>query len=68
MNGMLCKRCAASYYPLFDEEKIVWGLISGGWDFAFDNKGNLLTSSSFFLTSNTISLKIYFSSFELKAL
>lgn len=51
------QRCAASYYPLFDEEKIVWGLISGGWDFAFDNKGNLLTSSSFFLTSDTISLK-----------
>jgi hypothetical protein len=51
------QRCAASYYPLFNEEKIVWGLISGGWDFAFDNKGNLLTSSSFFLTSDTISLK-----------
>jgi len=51
------QRCAASYYPLFNEEKIVWGLISGGWDFAFDNNGNLLTSSSFFLTSDTISLK-----------
>lgn len=51
------QRCAASYYPLFDEEKIIWGLISGGWDFAFDNKGNLLTSSSFFLTSDTIPIK-----------
>lgn len=58
------QRCAASYYPLFDEEKIVWGLISGGWDFAFDNKGNLLTSSSFFLTTDTIPLKFILALFN----
>jgi len=60
------QRCAASYYPLFDEEKIVWGLISGGWDFAFDKKGNLLTSSSFFLTSDTLPLKFILALFNSK--
>lgn len=60
------QRCAASYYPLFNENKIVWGLISGGWDFAFDDKGNLLTSSSFFLTSDTIPLKFILALFNSK--
>lgn len=60
------QRCAATYYPLFDEEKIVWGLISGGWDFAFDKNGNLLTSSSFFLTSDSIPLKFILALFNSK--
>jgi len=60
------QRCAASYYSLFDEVKIVWGLISGGWDFALDIKGNLLTSSSFFLTSDSISLKYILALFNSK--
>ncbi len=60
------QRCAASYYPLFNEEKIVWGLISGGWDFALDNKGNLLTSSSFFLTTDEIPLKYILALFNSK--
>nr|WP_319512583.1 TaqI-like C-terminal specificity domain-containing protein [uncultured Draconibacterium sp.] len=60
------QRCAASYYPLFNEEKIVWGLISGGWDFAYDNEGHLLTSSSFFLTSETIPLKFILALFNSK--
>ena len=51
------QRYAASYYELFDKEKIVWGLISGGWDFALDDKQNLLTSASFFLTSDVLPLK-----------
>jgi hypothetical protein len=51
------QRCAASYYDLFDSEKIVWGLISGGWDFALDTKKHLLTSASFFLTSDIIPVK-----------
>jgi very-short-patch-repair endonuclease len=51
------QRCAASYYRLFDEEKIVWGLISGDWDFALDQEKHLLTSASFFLTTNDLSLK-----------
>ena len=32
----------------FSKPKIVWGLISGNWDFAFDNVGYFLTSASFF--------------------
>ncbi len=41
----------------FSKPKIVWGLISGNWDFAFDNVGYFLTSASFFLTSNSINIK-----------
>ena len=41
----------------FSKPKIVWGLISGNWDFAFDNVGYFLTSASFFLTSNSIEIK-----------
>ena len=52
------QRCAASYYELFDKPKIVWGLITGNWGFSLDESGNFLTSSSFFLTSNNINLKL----------
>ncbi len=41
----------------FSKPKIVWGLISGNWDFAFDNVGYFLTSASFFLISETIDIK-----------
>ncbi|MGW8123619.1 DUF7149 domain-containing protein [Roseivirga echinicomitans] len=58
------QRCAASYYDLFKEEKIIWGLISGGWDFSYDNKGYLLTSASFFLTSENIPVKFILSLFN----
>jgi adenine-specific DNA-methyltransferase len=51
------QRCANTYYDDFYKEKIVWGLISGNWGFAYDNNGHFLTSASFFLTSNNISLK-----------
>ena len=60
------QRCAASYYDLFDNEKIVWGLISGGWDFALDIKKCLLTSASFFLTSDEIPLKFILGLFNSK--
>jgi len=46
------QRCAASYYELFDRPKIVWGLISGNWNFALDEGKHFLTSASFFLTSS----------------
>jgi adenine-specific DNA-methyltransferase len=60
------QRCAASYYDWFDKEKIVWGLISGGWDFALDKKQNLLTSASFFLISENISIKYILALFNSK--
>ncbi len=60
------QRCAASYYQLFEEEKIVWGLISGGWDFAYDHTGHLLTSASFLLTTTEISLKTLLGIFNSK--
>ena len=60
------QRCAASYYDLFNNDKIVWGLISGGWDFALDNKKCLLTSASFFLTSDDLPLKYILALFNSK--
>jgi len=60
------QRCAASYYELFDSEKIVWGLISGGWDFALDSRKHLLTSASFFLTSDLIPIKYLLALFNSK--
>lgn len=41
----------------FSKPKIVWGLISGNWDFAFDDAGFFLTSASFFLVSDSIDPK-----------
>jgi hypothetical protein len=41
----------------FQKPKIVWGLISGNWGFAYDEMGYFLTSASFFLISNRINLK-----------
>ncbi|MCC8360183.1 class I SAM-dependent DNA methyltransferase [Salinimicrobium sediminilitoris] len=60
------QRCAASYVELFDREKIVWGLISGGWDFSLDQDRKLLTSASFFLTSDTIPIKFILALFNSK--
>jgi hypothetical protein len=36
----------------FGKEKVVWGLISGHWNFSLDSKNNYLTSASYFLTSS----------------
>ncbi|MGY8909622.1 MAG: Eco57I restriction-modification methylase domain-containing protein [Flavobacteriales bacterium] len=52
------QRCAASYYELFDRDKIVWGLITGNWGFSLDTEKHYLTSSSFFLTSEKINLQL----------
>ena len=52
------QRCAASYYELFDRDKIVWGLITGNWGFSLDKEKHYLTSSSFFLTSENINLQL----------
>lgn len=46
-----------AYYPLFDEDKIVWSLTSDKWGFAFDDKKHYLTSSGFFLVSTSVDLK-----------
>jgi hypothetical protein len=51
------QRCANTYYDDFEKEKIVWGLISGNWSFAFDDKGHFLTSASFFITSQELPIK-----------
>jgi len=41
----------------FEKPKIVWGLISGNWEFAYDDVGYFLTSASFFLISKRINQK-----------
>jgi len=51
------QRCAASYYPEFEKEKIIWGLTADKWAFAFDNKKHYLPSNGYILTSEKISLK-----------
>ena len=51
------QRCAASYYELFEEPKIIWSLTSDKWGFAYDTKGHFLSSSGFFLVSEDLSLK-----------
>ncbi|MCD8410525.1 DUF7149 domain-containing protein [Tenacibaculum finnmarkense] len=51
------QRCASSYYPLFQEPKIIWSLTSDKWGFAYDTEGHFLSSSGFFLVSESLSLK-----------
>jgi len=51
------QRCAASYFPLFDENKIIWPLTADKWGFALDTEKHYLTSGGFFLVSKEISLK-----------
>ncbi|WP_016775750.1 Eco57I restriction-modification methylase domain-containing protein [Anaerophaga thermohalophila] len=51
------QRCAASYYPLFEKDKIVWPLTADKWGFTLDNKKHYLTSGGFFLASEKVSLK-----------
>lgn len=50
------QRCAASYFELFDLNKIVWALTSDKWGFALDTKKHYLTSGGFFLVSINFSL------------
>lgn len=51
------QRCAASYYPEFEKEKIIWGLTSDKWTFAYDNENNFLPSNGYILTSTEIPIK-----------
>jgi adenine-specific DNA-methyltransferase len=51
------QRCAASYFPEFDKEKIIWGLTADKWTFAYDNDKNYLPSNGYILTSSEYSIK-----------
>ena len=51
------QRCAASYYSEFEKEKIIWGLTSDKWTFAYDNTCNFLPSNGYILTSSEIPIK-----------
>ena len=51
------QRCAASYYFEFEKEKIIWGLTSDKWTFAYDNACNFLPSNGYILTSSEIPIK-----------
>jgi len=46
-----------AYYPEFEKEKIIWGLTSDKWTFAYDNENNFLPSNGYILTSKEISIK-----------
>lgn len=48
---------ACTYYHEFEKEKIVWGLTSDRWTFAYDNKGHYLPSNGYILTSTDLSIK-----------
>ena len=51
------QRCAASYYPEFEKEKIIWGLTSDKWTFAYDNENHFLPSNGYILTSSDVPIK-----------
>ncbi|TRZ66699.1 hypothetical protein D4R20_00150 [bacterium] len=51
------QRCAASYYPEFEKEKIIWGLTSDKWTFAYDDEHHFLPSNGYILTSSEMSIK-----------
>jgi hypothetical protein len=46
-----------AYYPEFEKEKIIWGLTSDKWTFAYDNENNYLPSNGYILTSTEIPIK-----------
>ncbi|MCF6365629.1 MAG: Eco57I restriction-modification methylase domain-containing protein [Bacteroidales bacterium] len=53
-----------AYYLDFDKEKMIWGIISGIWGFAYDDKKHFLTSASFLLTSEKIPIKFLLALFN----
>ena len=53
-----------AFYKDFEKEKIIWGLISGIWGFAYDNMGYYLTSASYFLVSEQIPIKFLLALFN----
>jgi 23S rRNA G2445 N2-methylase RlmL len=48
---------ACKYYQEFEKEKIIWGLTSDKWTFAYDNENNYLPSNGYILTSSEIPIK-----------
>lgn len=46
-----------AYYSEFEKEKIIWGLTSDKWTFAYDNQGNYLPSNGYILTSSKLPIK-----------
>lgn len=50
------QRCAASYYPEFEKEKIIWGLTANKWAFSYDKDKHFLPSNGYILTSQKVSL------------
>jgi len=46
-----------AYYPEFENEKIIWGLTSDKWTFAYDDEKNFLPSNGYILTSTEIPIK-----------
>jgi hypothetical protein len=48
---------SCAFLEEFDREKIVWGLITGNWNFALDKNFNYLSSASYFLTTDKYPLK-----------
>ena len=51
------QRYAASYYPEFEKEKIIWGLTADKWAFAYDDKRHYLPSNGYILTSTKVPIK-----------
>ena len=51
-HWMNLRNCA--FLDEFEKEKVVWGLISGHWNFSLDRNKHYLTSASYFLTSTNI--------------
>jgi len=52
------QRAASTFIEDYNKEKIIWGLISGDWNFAFDNDETFVSSASYFLVSDEIPTKI----------
>lgn len=46
-----------AYYPLFEQNKIIWPLTADKWGFALDTQKHYLSSGGFFLVSTEIPLK-----------
>jgi hypothetical protein len=52
------QRAASTFLKDYYKEKIIWGLISGHWNFAFDNNDVFVSSASYFLVSDKIPVKL----------
>ena len=51
------QRCAATYYPEFEKEKVVWGNISYDSQFSFVDGGVFINAPANLITSNIVSIK-----------